>query len=59
MSVRHCDKGPNKRKAKKNGFQVFSKESFTYTRRKNAAKKTLREILRRFLGTISNQLYIH
>ena len=34
--------GPNKWKAEKNGFLVFSKVSFTYTRRKNAANRTLR-----------------
>ncbi len=32
---------PNKWKAEKNGFLVFSKVFFTYTRRKNAANKTL------------------
>ncbi len=33
---------PNKWKAEKNGFLVFSKVFFTYTRRKNAANRTLR-----------------
>ena len=33
---------PNKWKAQKNGFLVFSKVFLTYTRRKNAANTTLR-----------------
>ena len=43
---------PNEWKAEKHSFFVFFEAFFTHMRRKNAANRTLHEILQRFKGSV-------